>query len=174
MVGTGQICALVAALWLDLPPLPTLISATILAITTTDPLAMEQKAYQRGLGAVLGGGYAVASLILLAYMPYFTLLLALVFIGMFLSAYYTKMSSRSSYAFMQMGLAMPLALIGSSGDIGSIDTALQRLVGVGAGFFIAEVVFVCWPWSLVPGPTLAATAPVPRQEPSAEIVKPGG
>jgi Aluminium activated malate transporter len=168
MVSTGQVGAMLAAIWLDLPALPTMVSATILGITATDPLAMGQKAYLRGLGAALGGGYALVSMILLAYLPDFGVLAALVFFGMFLASYFTKMSVKYSYAFMQMGLALPMVLIGSSGELGSLETAVKRLIGVGAGLVIAEVVFVCWPQQAA---IAAAPAPV---TPSAEVVKPGG
>jgi uncharacterized membrane protein YccC len=172
MVSTGQIAAMLIAIWLDLPALPTLISATILGITATDPRAMGWKAYLRVLGAVLGGGYALAAMILLAYLPYLPVLLALVFIGMFVAAYYTKVSVDYSYAFMQMGLAMPMVLIGSTDEIGSFSTAIQRMIGVGAGLFIAEVVFLCWPHPAASAP--AAAPSTPTEPASAEVVRPGG
>lgn len=172
MVSTAQLGAMFVALWLDLPPLPTMVSSTFLGLTTADPRAMGWKAYLRGLGAVLGGGYALAAMALLGYLPYLPVLLALVFCGMFLAAYYTKVSVDYSYAFLQMGLAMPMVLIGSAGEIGSLSTAINRLLGVGAGLFIAEVTFLCWPHSAVSAPVPATASPAGHA--SAQVVRPGG
>lgn len=145
MVSTGQVLAMFAAWFLQVPPLPTMISATILALTTNDLVSMTLKGYQRALGAILGGGYALASLILLDYVPEFPLLLVLNFFGMFLAAYYCKASVKYSYTFLQMGLVMPMVLIGPDGGMGHFDLAVQRLVGIAAGLAIAEFVFLCWP-----------------------------
>lgn len=162
MVSTAQILAMFVALWFGLPTLPTMISTAILAITTSDPLGMGQKAYLRALGAVLGGGYALISMFLLAYLPDFLMLAALVFFGMFIAAYYTRTAVTNSYAFMQMGLALPMVLIGTDGTLGTMSTAILRLVGVGAGLLVAEAVLIAWPQStLIPAP-----APAPMPEPA--------
>lgn len=145
MVSTGQVLAMFAAWFFQIPPLPTMISATILALTTDDLGAMTMKGHLRAVGAILGGGYALGSLILLDYLPEFPLLLALNFFGMFLAAFYCKAGGKYSYAFLQMGLVMPMVLIGPDGGMGHFSLAVQRLVGVTAGLVIAEFVFLCWP-----------------------------
>jgi uncharacterized membrane protein YccC len=175
MVSSGQLGSMFVAIWFDLPVLPTLISATILGISTPDPQAMFKKGYHRALGVFLGGGYALVCMLLLAQLPNFSLLAVLVFLGMFIAAYYTKMSTGYSYAFMQMGLVLPMVLIGTSGEIGSIGTAVQRLIGVGAGLAVAEVVLICWP----KGAPASAAAPPQVPAPatagaSAQVVHPGG
>src|SRR5205085_927569 len=106
---------------------------------------MEQKAALRALGAVLGGGYALASMVLLFLEPSFLLLLALLFFGMFLSAYLTLTSRTFSYAFLQMGMVLAMVLFGPTGGVGSPGDALTRLVGVVAGLVVAEAVFFLWP-----------------------------
>jgi uncharacterized membrane protein YccC len=145
MVSTAQTGSMFAAMWLDLPALPTMISASIIALSSLTHRAMGQKAYLRTVGAVLAGGYAFVAMLLLAFQPYFTLLVGLVFFGMFLAAYFTKASSAYSYAFMQMGLAMPMVLVSDTNEIGSMKTAIQRLIGVGAGLAVAELVYLVWP-----------------------------
>ena len=169
MVSTALIVAMYVAMWCDLPAMPTMVSAAILAISTADPVAMGKKAYLRALGAVLGGGFALATIILVLSSPHFLLLVVLLFFGMFLAAYGTKATVDHSYAFMQMGLAFPLVLLSPEGGIGTIDTGLQRLVGVAAGFLVSEAVFVCWPWSIQ-----AAAAPPAASPPvSTEVIEPG-
>jgi uncharacterized membrane protein YccC len=145
MLSTGQIAAMFATLLLDLPVLPTMVSALIVGIAPTAGQGMGKKALQRTWGAILGGGYAFGAMVLLALMPYFTLLLALVFVGMFLAAFGTKVSQSSSYVFLQMGLVLPMVLIAPSGGLGSISNAVQRLIGVGVGLLVAEAVFLLWP-----------------------------
>lgn len=169
MVSTGMTASALVALWTDLPVQPTMVSATILAISTLDPVAMGKKAVDRALGAILAGLYSLATISLLEYSPYFSLLLVLVFLGMFLAAYGTKATTTHSYAFMQMGLAMPLVLIAPEGGIGTLETAVLRLVGVGAGLAVSEMVFVCWPWSI----QATAAPPAPAPPISAEVVRPG-
>jgi uncharacterized membrane protein YccC len=164
MVSTGQMLSMLIAIWFDLPTLPTMISATVLAVTTTDAIAMSEKALERSAGAILGGGYALIAMVLLVYVPDFSLLLALVFYGMFLAAYFTRAVPRFSYTFLQSGLVMPLVLIGANGDLGSIATAIQRLFGVAVGLVSAETIYLCWPW-----PITAA----PASPPSAQVVQSG-
>ncbi|MFO0808380.1 MAG: hypothetical protein U0746_07135 [Gemmataceae bacterium] len=165
MVSTGQVVSMMTAVWFGLPVLPTMISATLLAVTTTDAVAMGEKALERAAGAVLGGTYAMACMVVLAYIPEFSLLLALVFYGMFLAAYFTKANARFTYTFMQAGLVLPLVLIGTSGEVGNIGTMIGRLFGVATGLTLAEVIFLCWPWPMV------TTPPPPSR--SAEVVQPG-
>lgn len=145
MVTTAMAAAMGLAFKFDLPELPTLISATILGVSSPDPRTMGHKAVQRALGAVLGGGLALGAIILLVLLLSFVLLLVLVFAGMFLAAYLSKFSVTNSYTYLQMGMVLPMVLLGSTGAIGTIDTAVQRLIGVGAGLLSAEVVFLLWP-----------------------------
>jgi hypothetical protein len=145
MLSTGQVGAMFATLLLDLPVTTTMISALIVGISPSAGQGMGKKALQRALGAILGGGYACGAMVLLPLMPHFTLLLALVFVGMFLAAFGTKVSQNNSYVFLQMGLVLPMVLIGPTGGIGSLGNAVQRLIGVAVGLLVAEVVFLLWP-----------------------------
>jgi uncharacterized membrane protein YgaE (UPF0421/DUF939 family) len=158
IVSTGQIVTMFVTVWLELPVLPTMISAGILGITAMTPQAMEQKGIQRALGAILGAAYATAALVLISYMPYFLLLFLLNFAGMFLAAYWTKASVKHSYAFLQMGMVMPMVLIGWTGMVGTIDTGIQRLIGVAVGLAAAEIVYLFWPFRLMPSAVVAQAA----------------
>lgn len=143
MISLTQAGALAAAEVLGLSPLTTSISAAIL-MTAPDWRTLEKKGLDRAAGALLGGLYALAAIILLAFMPHFALLLALIFYGMFLAAHLTKSSVDHSYTFLQTGLVIPLVLIGPTDEIGSVMPALQRLLGVGTGLLIANVVYLVW------------------------------
>jgi uncharacterized membrane protein YgaE (UPF0421/DUF939 family) len=150
MLATAQVGALLATVTLELPVTPTLISALILGVTPGDAVAIGKKGWQRTVGALLGSGYALAALILLGLTPAFPLLVALVFVGMFLASYGTRTSKTYTYAFLQMGLVVPMALVGAPDELGSITKALQRLEGIAAGLLIAEFVVLVWPQSAAP------------------------
>jgi uncharacterized membrane protein YccC len=132
-------------LWLSLPVTPTLISATLLGITPGGSGRIAEKAMQRGFGAAVGGAIALLNMLLLAYIPYTPMLLALIFVGMFHAAYLTKAIPQFSYGFLQSGLVLPWVLISPTGGIGSMENALDRLIGVAVGMVIADVVYAVWP-----------------------------
>jgi uncharacterized membrane protein YccC len=156
MLSVAQVGVLLVTVMLRLPATATMVSAMIIGIAPSSGQTMFNKAVQRSLGAVLGGGYACASIVILMRLPHFVLLLALVFLGIFLATYFTKASKDSSYAFLQMGLVMPMVLIESGGGLGSVTTAVQRLVGVAVGLFIAQLVAWLWPHTPAAAPVLAA------------------
>jgi hypothetical protein len=145
MFSTAQVGAMLMSGWLNLPVLPTMITATILGATANTPLAIGHKSVHRALGAVLGATLGAIGLLLVALAPYFPLLLAIAFFGMFIAAYYTKTSVTYSYAFLQMGMVFPMVLIGTHGMVGTVETGVLRLVGVVAGLFVSEFVLLVWP-----------------------------
>jgi hypothetical protein len=163
MLTVAQLGALLATVHLGLPVTPTMISAMTLGITPGGPGEVGKKGWLRVLGAVFGGGYAFLALALLVLMPCFPLLMALVFTGMFLAAYGTKVGGSLSYSFLQMGLVMPMVLIGSAEETASISTGLLRLVGIAVGLLIAEFVLLLWPQVAAP----------PSAEPAAPAVSEG-
>jgi hypothetical protein len=61
---------------------------------------------------------------------------------------------------MQMGMVTPMVLLGPTGEIGSIDKAMQRLIGVGVGLIASGLVSVLWPHTPIAA-TAAPTAPAP-------------
>ena len=96
-------------------------------------------------GALLAGAFVLAAMLLLTHMPYFSLLVALVFLAMFLAAYWTKTSKNNSYVFLQMGMVVPLVLIGENGELGSVVKAIDRMIGVAVGLMVASFVNLTWP-----------------------------
>jgi uncharacterized membrane protein YccC len=144
MLTTIQMVTLFTALFLDLPVLPTCISATLLAVSPAG-IGIAQKGYQRMQGALIGGGLAFLAMLFLNYLPYVPLLLAFLFLTMFVAAYLVRTSRFNSYTFLQTGLVMPLVLISPAGGIGTLEAAFQRLVGVWAGLIIAESIALLWP-----------------------------
>jgi hypothetical protein len=63
-----------------------------------------------------------------------------------------------------MGMVFPMVLIGSSGMVGTVETGVQRLIGVAAGLAASEFVFLIWPvrWGLT-APPVPWGDPVPVQ-----------
>jgi uncharacterized membrane protein YccC len=144
-ITTTQLLALLLGVIFDLPLIPTSISASMIAVVPDAP-ARHRKGLERVLGVFLGGGYAIASLLLLTLQPHWPLFLLLVFTGMFLASYWTRISTKHSYVFLQMGLVLAMVMIGSQPTLGNPNEAVQRLVGVIAGLIVAEIVAFLWPW----------------------------
>jgi uncharacterized membrane protein YgaE (UPF0421/DUF939 family) len=162
MLSIGQAATMLATLYLDLPVTATMISAMIIGITPGGTVALWKKAWQRALGALLAGVYVLAAILLLSHMPYFSLLAVLVFQAMFLAAYWTKTSKNNSYVFLQMGMVVPLVLIGENGELGSVAKAIDRMIGVAIGLVVASFVNLTWPHE-----DITATA-APRPELASE------
>jgi uncharacterized membrane protein YgaE (UPF0421/DUF939 family) len=160
MLAAGQAATMWATLLFDLPVTPTMVSAMVIGLVPGGIMEEGKKAWQRLLGAVLAGGYSLASIWLLSYQTYLSILAALVMVIMFLATYLTKTSKKNSYAYMQMGMVTPMVLIGAHGEIGSVEKAVQRVIGIFVGLVAAGLVSVLWPHTPI-GQTAAPTAPVP-------------
>src|SRR5262249_41701600 len=119
MQTTAAVGTLAVASFVGLPVIPSTISAAIIAVSPDRP-AMRRKGRQRALGVVVGGGYAFACLMLLHYLQQFALLLALSFAGAFVAGYYTKASKNYSYVALQAGLVIPMVLLGTANEVGTI------------------------------------------------------
>jgi uncharacterized membrane protein YccC len=140
------VLTLLVSAYFDLPAVPAAVSAVIIGMAPDRP-AMVHKGWQRALGAVVGGGYAFVGLLILARLPYLGLLLTFVFVGMFLAAYFTKASQAYSYVALQMGMVVPMVLIGQQDELGHPWPAVQRFVGVWTGLSISLAVH--WVWTTV-------------------------
>jgi uncharacterized membrane protein YccC len=161
MLSAGQAATMFATLQLRLPVTATMVSAMVIGVVPGGLMEEGKKAWQRTLGALLGGGYALVSIWLLHHQPYMAVQAALVMFIMFAATYLTKVSTKNSYAYLQMGMVAPMVLIAEHGDIGDIDTAVQRLVGIVVGLVAAGLVSVFWPHTPVAA-TAAPVAPVPH------------
>ena len=129
--------------YLDLPTETTIVSLMLLTITP-DVQSMLRKGELRILGAVLGTGWALGSVLLLVQSPHFLLLEALLFLGMFLAAYLTRASPTYSYAGLQMGLVLPLALVMPLREYANIHAGLQRLEGIVTAVVMSVLVGGIW------------------------------
>jgi hypothetical protein len=144
-VGLAQ----VVTTWLDLPISTTIISVMLLTITP-DIHSLLRKGELRLTGAILAVLYAVVALALLVRLPYFPLLAALLFLGMFLGGYLARAGGDRSYAGVQMGLVLPMVLVVSPADCGNLSLATNRLIGVviavGCSLLVSGVAAILWGW----------------------------
>jgi uncharacterized membrane protein YgaE (UPF0421/DUF939 family) len=161
MLSAGQIATMFATLLLDVPVTATMISALIIGLVPGGLVEEGKKAWQRTLGAILGGGYALLCEALLELQPYLAILAALVFWIEFAATYLTITSKKNSYAYLQMGMVAPLVLLGEHGELGSVSKALQRVAGVAVGLTAAGIVSILWPHTPIAA-TPAPTVPAPQ------------
>lgn len=135
--------------WLALPTSTTLVSVMLLTITP-DVHSMLRKGELRVTGAVLAVLYAVVALAFLVRLPHFSLLAALLFLGMFLAGYLARAGGDRSYAGLQMGLVLPMVLVVPPADCGNLSLATGRLIGVviavGCSLFVGGVAASLWGW----------------------------
>jgi uncharacterized membrane protein YccC len=129
--------------YLRLPTSAAIVSVMLLTIAP-DIQSLLRKGELRVLGAVLGTAWALGSFLLLARLPHFLLLEALLFLGMFLAAYLTRASKAYSYAGLQMGLVLPMVLVLPPGEFGSIQAGVQRLEGIAAAVVVSVLVGGFW------------------------------
>jgi hypothetical protein len=87
----------------------------------------------------------MATFILLSRLPHFFLLLALLFLGIFLAAYLTRVGDTYSYAGLQMGLVLPLVLVVPRPEFGSFTSVMQRLEGIVIAVAATLLVGGLWP-----------------------------
>jgi uncharacterized membrane protein YccC len=142
LVVTVALTQLVTS-YLDLPTGTTLTSLMLLTIAP-DIQSMLKKGELRILGAILGTGWALGSVVLLVQSPHFLLLEALLFLGMFLAAYLTRASQTYSYVGLQMGLVLPLALVMPLRECANIHAGLQRLEGIVTAVVMSVLVGGIW------------------------------
>jgi uncharacterized membrane protein YccC len=159
MLSIGQVATMLATLLLDLPVASTMISALIIGIVPGGWMEEGKKAWQRTLGALLGGGYALVAILLLALQPKLVVLAMLIAIILFAGTYLTKTSKKNSYAYLQMGMVAPMVMIGEHGEIGTVEKAVQRVIGICIGMVAAGLVTLIWPHTPV-GQTAAPVAPI--------------
>jgi uncharacterized membrane protein YccC len=143
--------------WLELPAGPSLVSVLVLTVTPSIQ-ALLNKGVLRVVGALLGTVWAVGSFLLLVRLPHVSLLLLLLFGGMFVASYWARTGGSRSYAGIQMGLVLPMLLVVPAEEIGRITPVVQRLEGVGAALVASILVGSLWPASSSPQ---ADTSPAP-------------
>jgi uncharacterized membrane protein YccC len=128
---------------LDLPTGPALVSVTMLTVVP-DLQALLRKGQLRIAGVVLGAGWGFGAFLLLNYLPHFLLLMALLFLGMFVAAYITRVAGEHSYAGLQMGLVLPMILVVPPSQFSNLTPAVQRLEGIAAALVASVLVGGLW------------------------------
>jgi hypothetical protein len=115
---------------------------------STGNLGRQNKTDLVGLAGLLGGfAYGVIAAFVTSRMPYFPLLLALVFLGEFVANIVYQRLPRFGAAGLQAGLAIPFAYLATTGpEWGSFATVRTRFAGlVVAGFTAVVVHAYLWP-----------------------------
>jgi uncharacterized membrane protein YccC len=115
---------------------------------STSNLGRQNKTDLVGLAGLLGGfAYGVVAAFFTSRMPYFPLLLALVFLGEFVANIVYQRLPRFGAAGLQAGLAIPFAYLATTGpEWGSFATVRTRFAGlVVAGFTAVVVHAYLWP-----------------------------
>ena len=130
--------------WLNLPVNSTIISVLILSIAP-DVQAALRKSEMRLLGAVLAAGWSLAAFLVLLLQPHFPLLVGILFLGIFVAAYLTRVGKDYSYAGLQMGLVLPMLLVVPLPELGSLTSAVQRAEGIVVAIVCTVVVGSLWP-----------------------------
>ncbi|MGE3804525.1 MAG: FUSC family protein, partial [Gemmataceae bacterium] len=143
-ITSGMLATFFVTLYFDLPIIPAMVSAGIIGVAPGQRARLVKGA-ERTVGALVGTAYALPALVLIYYVQHFAVLLALVCFGMFLAAYLTRTVTAHSYVFLQMGLVIPMVLIGSGNVVGSVDTAVERLLGIWSAMITTLAVESLWP-----------------------------
>jgi uncharacterized membrane protein YccC len=149
MMAATVVLTQVVTHWMRLPAEKAVISVMILT-GTADLRQMLAKGEMRVLGAVLGSAWAFGTFLLLSLSPHFLLLVVLLFAGIFIAAYAARAAGAYTYIGVQMGLVIPLLLVGPPEEFGDLTGGLQRLLGVTIAMVVSLLVAGLWPRSVPP------------------------
>jgi uncharacterized membrane protein YccC len=130
--------------WLDLPAENAAVSVMVLTIAP-DIQSLLQKGELRIAGALLATIWALVMFLVLGFLPKFSLLAALLFIGQFLAVYGTRMGGAYSYAGLQMGIVLPMLVVAPPEQFGSLSAAFQRLEGILIALGASLLIGGLWP-----------------------------
>jgi uncharacterized membrane protein YccC len=144
MLAVTVLMTLLGAYALGIPPEKAAISVMLLTVTP-HVQAMIQKGELRIAGALLATLWALGTFLLVGLLPHLLLLAGLLFLGQFIAAYVTRTGGEYSYAGVQMGLVLPMLVVGARSEFGSLTPAVQRLEGIVLGLMASVVVAVLWP-----------------------------
>jgi uncharacterized membrane protein YccC len=144
MMAVTVVLTQIVTHWLRLPAETAVISVMILT-GSADLRQMLAKGEMRVLGALFGSAWAFATFVLLSLSPHFVLLVVLLFTGIFIAAYVARVAGAYAYAGIQMGLVIPLLLVGPPKEFGDLTGGLQRLLGVAIAMVVSLLVAGLWP-----------------------------
>ncbi len=129
--------------WQGQPASASMVSVMMLTIAP-DMHALIRKGELRFAGALLGAVWGLGAFALLAHSPGFPLMVMLLFFGIFLAAYLTRVGGDYSYAGLQMGLVLPMVLVVPSSEFGTLAAVIARLEGIATGLVVSVVVGGLW------------------------------
>lgn len=144
MLVVTAVLTQLGARWLDLSPDKSVISVLVLMVAP-DLQSMLQKGELRLVGAGLAMAWSVLMFVVLALAPHFTLLVLLVFLGMYLAAGLAYAGGTYAYAGLQMGLVLPMIAVAPASEFGNIDAAGQRMEGILMALAVSILVGGLWP-----------------------------
>jgi hypothetical protein len=97
-------------------------------------------------GVLIGSALGLLGLMMLSHFLSFSILLILIFISMFVSAYIAQGPESIAYFGLQMGVMIPLVLLFHNGPTVDMTFAIQRFVGVlEAALVSAFILYYIWP-----------------------------
>lgn len=134
-------------LYFDMPAgIETLITVILVTAAPANIGQAYLKAKLRLAGVIVGGLYSLVVILIVSHITHFSIFLLLLWLGLFLGAYVSSGTERHAYAGFQMGIVLPLILLGTDGPPTSLTVAVQRFVGVIIGGVIAiAVLSLVWP-----------------------------
>jgi uncharacterized membrane protein YccC len=144
MLSVTVLLTLIVAHAVDLPPEKAAVSVLVLTITP-HLQALIQKGKLRIAGLLLATIWSLGTFVLVGLLPYFPLLVGLVFFGLFVATYLALTSGAYAYAGIQMGLVLPMVVVVAPSEFGSITPAVERLGGIVLGLGASIIVAGLWP-----------------------------
>jgi len=144
MLSVTVLVTLVGAHVIGLPPAQSAISVIVLTVAP-HLQALIVKGELRLLGLILATLWGLATFILIGLLPYFSLLVLLVFFGVFVATYFTITGGPYGYAGLQMGLVVPMLVASAPIEFGSVTPAEQRFEGIILGLVASILVAGIWP-----------------------------
>jgi Fusaric acid resistance protein family len=160
MLSVTVLVTLVGAHVIGLPPAQSAISVIVLTVAP-HLQALIVKGELRLLGLFLATLWGLATFILVGLLPFFPLLVLLVFFGVFVATYFTITGGPYGYAGLQMGLVVPMLVASPPGEFGSVTPAEQRFEGIVLGLVASIVVAGLWPFFPLSEPTPVSAPPPP-------------
>ena len=144
MLSVTVLFTLIAAHAVDLPAENAAIS--VLVLTVSPHLqALIQKGELRVAGLALATIWSLVTFLIIGLLPYFSVLVVLIFLGQFVATQLTQTAGKYAYAGLQMGLVLPMVVVAGPSVFGSILPAVERLAGIVMGLAVSVIVASLWP-----------------------------
>jgi uncharacterized membrane protein YccC len=144
MLAFTALLTVLSAHLLGLPAEKAAIS--VLLLTVSPHLqALILKGELRIAGLVLGTAWSLVTFLIVGLLPYLPLFAILLFLGVFVAAYLTRIAGKYSYMGVQMGLVLPLVTVAPPTEFGSLTPVVQRLAGILLALAASILVASLWP-----------------------------